>query len=109
MAKAGRIATTGVAAARRSRRWILACYRRGVMRALVILGCLVASSLARADAPVEQDFVLYKFQNRIGAEQSIDDGREIRTVFTFTDRWSPVSLASTPPSTGPPSRETAPS
>ncbi|MEO7733630.1 MAG: amidohydrolase family protein [Kofleriaceae bacterium] len=65
------------------------------MRALVILGCMVGASVARADRPVEQDFVLYKFQNRIGAEQSIDDGREIRTVFTFTDRWTPVPLAST--------------
>jgi imidazolonepropionase-like amidohydrolase len=59
-------------------------------------GLLAAShaSTARADAPTSQSFVLYKFQNRIGAEHAIDDGRELRTVFSFTDRSSVVPLAS---------------
>lgn len=56
--------------------------------------CLLLSSPAHGDPPTSQQFTLYKFQNRIGVESSIDDGREIRTVFTFTDRTSPVPLAS---------------
>lgn len=64
------------------------------MRAGVIVVCLLLSSLAHGDPPTTQRFTLYKFQNQIGLESSIDDGREIRTVFTFTDRTSPVPLAS---------------
>jgi imidazolonepropionase-like amidohydrolase len=68
------------------------------MRAAVIVACLVAcvlmSSRAHGDPPPQQRFVLYKFQNRIGTEISTDDGREVRTVFTFTDRNTPVPLAS---------------
>jgi hypothetical protein len=56
--------------------------------------CLLGSPVASGDPPQHQGFVLYKFQQRIGVEQSIDDGREVRTVFTFTDRSSPVPLAS---------------
>jgi imidazolonepropionase-like amidohydrolase len=68
------------------------------MRAVAVTGCILAASLAaslgQADPPPHQRFTLYKFQNRIGTEDSIDDGREIRTVFTFTDRRTPVPLAS---------------
>ncbi|HMG55442.1 MAG TPA: amidohydrolase family protein [Kofleriaceae bacterium] len=64
------------------------------MRAAVILSTVLLSSLAHADPPARQQFVLYKFANRIGVENAIDDGRELRTVFTFTDRTSPVPLAS---------------
>jgi imidazolonepropionase-like amidohydrolase len=64
------------------------------MRLAVLATCLLMSSLASADPPPTQRFALYKFQNRIGYEQSIDDGREVRTVFTFTDRTQSVPLAS---------------
>ena len=64
------------------------------MRAATVTGVLLACSLAHADPPTQQRFALYKFQNRIGVESSIDDGREIRTAFTFTDRTTPVPLAS---------------
>ena len=64
------------------------------MRAVTVAVCLLASSLAHADPPTEQQFLLYKFQNRIGVESSLDDGREIRTVFSFTDRSTSVPLAS---------------
>jgi imidazolonepropionase-like amidohydrolase len=64
------------------------------MRPIAIVASLLISSLAHADPPPPQRFVLYKFQNRIGVEQSVDDGREIRTVFSFTDRTTPVPLAS---------------
>lgn len=59
-----------------------------------LVAALALSSLARADPPAQQAFTLYKFQNQIGVERSVDDGREVRTVFTFTDRTSPVPLAS---------------
>jgi hypothetical protein len=62
--------------------------------AVAVAGCVLASSLAHADPPAHQQFTLYKFQNPIGTEASVDDGREIRTVFTFTDRRTPVPLAS---------------
>jgi imidazolonepropionase-like amidohydrolase len=52
------------------------------------------SSVARADPPRHQRFQLYKFQQQIGVEDSIDDGREVRTVFSFTDRSASVPLAS---------------
>ncbi|HEX3758894.1 MAG TPA: amidohydrolase family protein [Kofleriaceae bacterium] len=61
---------------------------------VALVTALAAGSLARADPPAHQRFTLYKFQNRIGTEDSVDDGRELRTVFTFTDRTSPVPLAS---------------
>jgi hypothetical protein len=64
------------------------------MRAVILVVCIAISPLAHGDAPSQQRFVLYKFQNRIGVEDSIDDGREIRTVFSFTDRSTPVPLAS---------------
>jgi imidazolonepropionase-like amidohydrolase len=64
------------------------------MRAVVIVACVVIGSVAHADPAPPQRFVLYKFQNEIGVERSIDDGREIRTVFSFTDRTTPVPLAS---------------
>ena len=64
------------------------------MRAALVAGTALACSLAHADPPAQQYFALYKFQNRIGVEHSIDDGREIRTAFTFTDRRTPVPLAS---------------
>jgi imidazolonepropionase-like amidohydrolase len=67
------------------------------MRAAVLAGCLLCASLASlasADPPSRQRFTLYKFQQRIGVETSVDDGREIRTAFTFTDRRTPVPLAS---------------
>src|ERR1051325_3352339 len=64
------------------------------MRAAVFVVGILISSIAHADPPSQQRFVLYKFQNRIGVEESIDDGREIRTVFSFTDRSTPVPLAS---------------
>src|ERR1043166_9452348 len=64
------------------------------MRAAVVLLGLLLPSLAHGDPPTRQQFTLYKFQNPIGLEQSLDDGREIRTVFTFTDRTSVVPLAS---------------
>lgn len=60
----------------------------------VSVASLAGPSVALADPPARQDFVLYKFQNRIGVEVSVDDGREIRTVFSFTDRTTPVPLAS---------------
>jgi hypothetical protein len=63
------------------------------MRAAVVILCVLAAT-AEADPPPTQQFVLYKFQNQIGVERSIDDGREVRTVFTFTDRTTPVPLAS---------------
>lgn len=68
--------------------------RSAAMRATVLIACVLSSSLVHADRPPQQRFTLYKFQNRIGLEQSVDDGREVRTVFTFTDRSSPVPLAS---------------
>jgi imidazolonepropionase-like amidohydrolase len=64
------------------------------MRTVVLVACVLISSLVHADPPSQQRFTLYKFQNRIGVELSIDDGREIRTVFSFTDRSTPVPLAS---------------
>jgi len=64
------------------------------MRISVIVGCLLLASLAYGDPPARQDFTLYKFQNQIGVERSIDDGRELRTVFSFTDRMNSVPLAS---------------
>jgi imidazolonepropionase-like amidohydrolase len=64
------------------------------MRGGLIVGCVLVSSLAYADPALHQQFILYKFQNPIGIEQSIDDGREIRTVFSFTDRTTTVPLAS---------------
>ena len=66
------------------------------MRAVTVavIAVLAVRTLARADPPAHQRFTLYKFQNRIGIEDSIDDGREVRAVFTFTDRTSPVPLAS---------------
>src|SRR4051812_49163805 len=72
------------------------------MRAAAVTGCIVAASvaasvaapLAQAAPPPHQRFTLYKFGNRIGTEDSVDDGREIRTVFSFTDRRTPVPLAS---------------
>src|SRR5690349_13941864 len=64
------------------------------MRAAVLAGCVLGASLAHADPPARQRFTLYKFANRIGVETSVDDGREIRTAFTFTDRRTPVPLAS---------------
>jgi hypothetical protein len=81
------------------RRWPCDDDRAGVvasaiMRAVVLAVCLVLSPLAHGDPPSRQQFVLYKFQNRIGVEQTIDDGREVRTVFTFTDRTTAVPLAS---------------
>ena len=66
----------------------------GRMRAAVLVACVLISPLVHADPPSQQRFTLYKFQNRIGVEQSIDDGHEIRTVFSFTDRSNPVPLAS---------------
>jgi imidazolonepropionase-like amidohydrolase len=65
-----------------------------MMRAAIVLGCVLLAPVAHGAPPAQQEFVLYKFQNRIGVEVSIDDGREVRTVFTFTDRNSPVPLAS---------------
>jgi len=64
------------------------------MRAVVTVTCLLIESLAHGAPASRQAFTLYKFQNRIGTEVSIDDGREVRTVFTFTDRTAPVPLAS---------------
>jgi len=63
-------------------------------RHLWIAACLALLSPAAADPAVHQTFTLYKFQNPIGVEQSIDDGHEVRTVFTFTDRVQSVPLAS---------------
>jgi len=69
------------------------------MRAVTVAVCVLSSSLvsllAQAEPPTQQQFLLYKFQNQIGVERSIDDGREIRTAFSFTDRSTPVPLAST--------------
>lgn len=62
--------------------------------AAVSVVSLAAPSPTPAEPPVRQEFALYKFQNRIGVEVSVDDGREIRTVFSFTDRTTPVPLAS---------------
>ena len=64
------------------------------MRIVAIAVCTLVSSLASADPPPPQNFALYKFGQRIGMETAIDDGRELRTVFTFTDRSTPVPLAS---------------
>jgi hypothetical protein len=66
------------------------------MRAATVLFCfcLGLGSPVHADPPPSQRFTLYKFQNPIGREASIDDGREIRTVFSFTDRSTAVPLAS---------------
>ncbi|HEY6176246.1 MAG TPA: amidohydrolase family protein [Kofleriaceae bacterium] len=63
------------------------------MRLATTTMCVLIALPARADPPPAQQFVLYKFGNRIGTELSIDDGRELRTVFTFTDRSTPVPLA----------------
>src|SRR5256885_4871373 len=64
------------------------------MRIVVLVVCTLVASLASADPPPRQNFALYKFGQRIGIETAIDDGRELRTVFTFTDRSTPVPLAS---------------
>jgi imidazolonepropionase-like amidohydrolase len=71
---------------RSSSRWLAAL--------ALAAGVIAAAGPTRADAPAQQRFTLYKFQNRIGLEESYDDGRELRTVFSFTDRRSPVPLAS---------------
>ena len=71
---------------RSSSRWIAAL--------ALAAGVVTAAGATRADAITHQSFSLYKFQNRIGREDTIDDGREVRTSFTFTDRTTPVSLAS---------------
>lgn len=72
---------------RRSSRWVAAF--------ALAAGMIASAEPSHADATTHQTFALYKFQNRIGREDSVDDGREVRTVFTFTDRTSPVPLAST--------------
>src|SRR5882672_9220756 len=64
------------------------------MRVVAIVVCLLLSSLASADPPKSQYFALYKFGQQIGMEQATDDGRQLRTVFTFTDRSTQVPLAS---------------
>lgn len=57
------------------------------------------AATAAAERPATRVFTLYKWQQRIGLEQSYltkdQDGSEIRTVFSFTDRTSPVPLAAT--------------
>jgi imidazolonepropionase-like amidohydrolase len=70
-------------------------------RRLGWLTCALAAAFAlpaHGDAtrpPTHQEFTLYKFQNPIGIERTIDDGRELRAVFSFTDRWDTVPLAAT--------------
>jgi hypothetical protein len=58
---------------------------------------LLLVTLAAAKPPDEQVFTLYKWQQRLGFERSYivrdPKGSEIRTVFNFTDRSTPVPLA----------------
>ncbi|HET9623945.1 MAG TPA: amidohydrolase family protein [Kofleriaceae bacterium] len=61
--------------------------------AVLAAGAIAAAGPARADAPTHQRFTLYKFQNPIGVEEAIDDGRELRVTFSFTDRWQTVPLS----------------
>lgn len=64
---------------------------------VILLSGLVAT--AAAEQPAARVFTLYKWQQRIGIEQSYQtqdqDGTELRTIFNFTDRASPVPLAAT--------------
>jgi hypothetical protein len=58
---------------------------------------LLAAPAVRAAPPETHSFALYKWQQRIGREDVTvtrdADGVEIRTVFAFTDRTTPVPLA----------------
>jgi len=67
---------------------------------LAALVSLAAGRTAGAGALARENvsFDLYKWQHRIGVEHSTivrgNDGTEIRTTFTFTDRGTPVPLSS---------------
>jgi imidazolonepropionase-like amidohydrolase len=57
--------------------------------------CAALLAPAAAAPATEQWFQLYKFANPIGAERVLDDGRELRVAFSFTDRLQTVPLAAT--------------
>src|SRR5262245_18306618 len=59
---------------------------------------LLAASITGPAPPEMREFALYKWQQRIGREESFiardSHGTDIRTAFAFTDRSRPVPLSS---------------